>query len=66
MEVLRCKIKESGVCCVENVDLSHRYVYMQEPMQSISTVEPGYNDTGFCDTSLIPSDILWFQLIPHC
>jgi len=30
------------------------------------TVEPGYNDIGLCDTSSIPSDILWYQLIPHC
>jgi len=30
------------------------------------TVEPGYNDIGLCDTSSIPSDILWYELIPHC
>jgi hypothetical protein len=29
-------------------------------------VESGYNDTGLYDTSPIPSDILWYQLIPHC
>ena len=28
--------------------------------------EPGYNDTGVYDTSLIKSDILWYQLIPNC
>ena len=31
-----------------------------------STVEPVYNDIGLCDTSYITSDILWYQLIPHC
>jgi hypothetical protein len=31
-----------------------------------NTVEPGYNDIGLCDTSSIASDILWYQLIPHC
>jgi hypothetical protein len=30
------------------------------------TVEPVYNDIGLCDTSCIVSDILWYQLIPHC
>jgi len=28
-------------------------------------VEPGYN-IGLYDTSFIVSDILWYQLIPHC
>jgi hypothetical protein len=31
-----------------------------------NTVEPGYNDISLCDISLIASDILWCQLIPHC
>jgi hypothetical protein len=26
------------------------------------TVEPGYNDTGLCDTSSTSSDILWYPL----
>jgi hypothetical protein len=30
-----------------------------------TAVEPGYNDIGFY-TSSIASDILWYQLIPHC
>jgi hypothetical protein len=30
------------------------------------TVKPGYNDIGLCDTTYIPSDILWYQLTPHC
>jgi len=29
-------------------------------------VEPGYNDIGLCDISYIASDILWYQIIPHC
>jgi hypothetical protein len=29
-------------------------------------VDSGYNDTGLYDTSPIASDILWYQLIPHC
>jgi hypothetical protein len=28
-------------------------------------VEPGYNDTGLCDTSSITLDILWYRLISH-
>jgi hypothetical protein len=32
----------------------------------VNTVEPGYNDIGLYDTSLIESDILWYQLIRHC
>jgi hypothetical protein len=31
-----------------------------------TTVEPVYNDIGLYDTSSITSDILWYQLIPHC
>ena len=31
-----------------------------------STVESGYNDIGLYSTLLIASDILWYQLIPHC
>ena len=27
---------------------------------------PGYNEIGLYDTSPITSDILWYQLIPHC
>jgi hypothetical protein len=30
------------------------------------TIELGYNDIGLYDTSFIASDILWYQLIPHC
>jgi hypothetical protein len=29
-------------------------------------VEPIYNDMGLYDTSPITSDILSYQLIPHC
>jgi hypothetical protein len=28
-------------------------------------IERGYNDIGLCDTSVIASDDLWCQLIPH-
>jgi hypothetical protein len=35
-------------------------------LQATYTVEPGYNDIGLYDTSLIASDILWYQLIPRC
>jgi hypothetical protein len=33
---------------------------------SLNTVKPGYNDIGLRDTPSITSDILWYQLIPHC
>jgi hypothetical protein len=33
---------------------------------ALYTVEPAYNDIGLYDTSSIASDILWYQLIPHC
>ena len=32
----------------------------------VYTVKPGYNDTCLSDTSSIASDILWYQLTPHC
>jgi hypothetical protein len=31
----------------------------------LNTVQPGYKNVYLCDTSLIESDILWFQLIRH-
>jgi hypothetical protein len=38
-----------------------------QPYQALYyTVEPGYNDIGLYDTSPIASDILLYQLIPHC
>jgi hypothetical protein len=39
---------------------------LRDLYSSPNTGEPGYNDTGLCDTSSIASDILWYQLIPHC
>jgi hypothetical protein len=39
-------------------------VNRERPIEN--TVEPGDNDIGLCDTSSIASDILWYQLIPHC
>jgi len=35
-------------------------------LYKVDTVEPGYNDIGLGNTSSITSDILWYQLIPHC
>jgi len=29
-------------------------------------VEPGYNDISLSETSSIASNILWYQLLPHC
>jgi len=29
-------------------------------------VELGWNNMDLCDISPIASDILWYQLIPHC
>jgi hypothetical protein len=34
--------------------------------QFLNAVELGYNDIGLYDTSSIASEILWYQLIPHC
>jgi hypothetical protein len=31
----------------------------------IYTVEPGYNDIGLYETSLIVSDFPWYQLLRH-
>jgi len=39
---------------------------IEERNQILSTVEPCYNDVGLCETSPMASDILWYQLIPHC
>ena len=41
------------IYCIYNV--CHTYTFL-----------PGYNDIGLFDTSSITTDILWYQLIPHC
>jgi hypothetical protein len=52
---------ESEVC-IKLVVLLRYYL-----LQSYAvTTEPVYNDIGLYNTSLIASDILWYQLIPHC
>ena len=35
-------------------------------MTEVYAVEPAYNDIGLYDTSSIASNILPYQLIPHC
>ena len=42
------------------------FKFFEENKLKLTTVEPGYNDIGYCDTLYIASDILWYQLIPHC
>jgi hypothetical protein len=44
------------------------YIHKMEESSTVflSTVERAYNDIGLYDTSPIPSDILWYQLIRHC
>ena len=39
---------------------------LSESFGKKSTVEPGYNDIGLCDTSTIPSDIPWYLSVRHC
>jgi hypothetical protein len=34
--------------------------------KALYAVEPAYNDIGLYDTTSITSDILWYQLVPHC
>jgi hypothetical protein len=44
-------------------------IFVRQPhhtQKHLGEVEPGYNDIGLYDTSPITSDILWYQLIPHC
>jgi hypothetical protein len=61
---LRC------VTCQKNEDLiglvNWLHVSLNLSKRELITVEPGYNDIGLYDTSPIASDILWYQLIPHC
>jgi hypothetical protein len=46
--------------------MSASYRSVTAHVHEASTVEPGYNNIGLSETSSIPSDILWYQLIPHC
>jgi len=42
------------------------YFFPKQPSIRCGTVEPGYNDIGLYYTSSTASDILQYQLIPHC
>jgi hypothetical protein len=42
------------------------YVKVYSKHANPFTDEPGYNDIGLYDISPIASDILSYQLIPHC
>jgi hypothetical protein len=42
------------------------YFHLGYQSSFVYTVAAGYNDIGLYDTSSITSDILWYQLIPHC
>jgi hypothetical protein len=44
-----------------------RAQHMSRPVTSaVNKVEHGYDDIGICDTSCLASDVLWYQLVPHC
>jgi hypothetical protein len=47
----------TGTLYLKRISLSEKFAI---------TGEPGFNDFGLYNTSLIASDILWYQLIPHC
>ena len=55
-----CKYEISVVRTTELARVTAEKIHFIE-----HTVEPGYN-VGLCVTSPILSDILWYQLIPHC
>jgi hypothetical protein len=48
------------------VDFNCMIKVLSPPADKKNTVEPGYNVICLYDTSYIASDILWYQLIPHC
>ena len=56
----------STLSCCLSVSCSNGNVNIRTGYKIQTTVEPGYNDIGLSDTSSITSDILWYQLIPHC
>ena len=39
---------------------------MSDMLVYVNTVEPFYNDIGIYEPPYITTDILWYQLIPHC
>ena len=44
-----------------------RAQHMSRPITpAVNKVEHGYDDIGFCDTSCLASDVLWYRLVPHC
>jgi len=62
--VTRCFTNVS-LSCSPTVVLNHGLI-RSFMLILTTTKEPVYNDNGLCDTPSIPSDILWYQLIPHC
>jgi hypothetical protein len=49
----------------ENPDVKQKQL-LCSLTQVNSAVEPAYNDIGLSYTSSITSDVLCYQLIPHC
>jgi hypothetical protein len=51
----------------QGVTIPCRKVVQETKLRTVAqnTVVSGYNDIGLYDTSLITSDILWYQLIPY-
>jgi hypothetical protein len=41
-------------------------VYLLVLFSFKNTVNPSHNDPGLCAVLSIASDILWYQLVPHC
>jgi hypothetical protein len=59
-------LKTPNVILINGQGRATSETLMESPAIYICIVEPGYNDIDSCDTSLIKSDVLWYQLIPHC
>jgi hypothetical protein len=72
MRVVPCCALTFHCCSMWNIRVTGVYCTKFPHRLSVAdanimiTVEPGYNDIGLYDTSLIESDILWYQLIRHC
>jgi hypothetical protein len=62
---MRCSYSEKGADFLDH--LRDCYIFKHFTFwSSLTTVKPGYSDIGLYETLPIASNVLWYQLIPHC
>jgi hypothetical protein len=54
------------ICDISDMFVASHDVSCLHVFVVIISLGMGYNEIGLYDTSPIASDVLWYQVIPHC